>query len=217
MKMIARAEGYINVLLIPLILSVVLLLGSIGFGAWAFASRQDYKDNSDQKVEAAVEVAVARTKTEKDNEFLEREKQPLRDYSSPVQWGSFNVKYPKTWSAYTNEQANQLIVLMQPDAVSSNPQTAYALRVEVVNQPYEAAIKQLDNDLRTGKSRASAYSLPQVPSVVGLRIDGQVGQNKQGAAVYLPLRDKTIKLIAESQDRVPDFNNIILPNFVFSP
>ena len=33
---------------------------------------------------------------------------------------------------------------------------------------------------------------------------------------YKPI-DKTIKLSAESQDRIADFNNIILPNFEFRP
>jgi hypothetical protein len=217
MKIRTREEGALNVLLVPLILAVIFLLGSLGFGLWAYSSQQDYKNNSDEKAAAAVEVAVQRAKTEKDNEFLEREKQPLKDYSSPSQYGSFTVQYPKTWSAYASEQPQQLVLLMQPDVVSSNPSTAYALRAEVVSATYEQTIKQLEGNIRQGKLKAAAYSLPKVPAVVGLRVDGEVSQGKNGAAVYLPLRDKTIKLIAESQEKVPDFNTVILPNFVFSP
>jgi hypothetical protein len=217
MKAYSNQQGSLNVLLIPLILTIVLLLGSIGFGAWAFTSRQDYKTNVDQKVEAAVTVASDRVKTQKDNEFLEKEKQPLKSYSSSAQYGSLNLKYPKTWSAYANELPSQLAILMQPDVVSSSTKTAYALRIEVVDTPYDQVISTLNGTIKTGKSSAAAYSLPLVPSVVGLRIDGEVAVGKPGAAVYLPLRDKTIKIICESQERVNDFNTTILPNFSFSP
>lgn len=209
--------GALNVLLIPLILSVVLLLGSIGFGLWAFTEREDYKNNSDEKSEAAVAVAVQRTKSDKDNEFLQKEKEPLKNYIGPSQFGSINMQYPKTWSAYVSEQSDKLVVLMQPDVVPSQESTPYALKVEVLSTGYEQAITKLDNNIKQGKLRAAAFSLPKVPDVLGLRVDGQITQKKTGAAVYLPLRDRTIVISSEAPDKVPDFTNIILPNFSFSP
>lgn len=215
--MAKNQRGSLNVLAVPLILSVILLLAAIGFGAWAFTERVDYKNNTDEKVEAAVTVAVERAKTEKDNEFLEREKEPLKSYTSPAQYGSFSMKYPKTWSAYANEQQNQMTLLMQPDVVSSNQQTPYTLKVEVVNTPYARTVTQAENNIKQGKLKASAASLPKVPGVVGLRVDGEIANNKSGATVYMPMRDKTIKITTESTDRLADFNNIILPNFEFTP
>lgn len=217
MKRSLNQVGAINVLLIPLIMSVVLLLSSLGFGAWAFTSRQDYKNNTDQKVDEAVAVAVQRAKTEKDNEFLQKEKEPLKSYSSASQYGSFTIKYPKTWSGYTDEKADALTLTLQPDVVPSNPKTAYALTVEVVNTPYDQAIKNFDNAIKQGRAKATPYSLPKVADVVGIRIDGEVATGKNGAAVFLPLRDKTIKITTETQERVADFNTIILPNFEFRP
>lgn len=210
-------SGTLNVLLIPLILAVIMLLGSIGFGAWAYSERDAYKNRSDEKAAAAVAVAVAQAETKKDNEFLEREKDPLKSYTSPDKFGSFSVKYPKTWSAYANEQSNQFTLLMQPDVVLSNPKTAYVLKIEVLSTSYDRLVTQLDGPLKQGKLTAQAFVLPKVPEVTGLRVDGQISTDKQGAAIYLPLRDKTIRLSAESQDRIADFNNIILPNFEFRP
>lgn len=210
-------RGALNVLLIPLIMSVLLLFGAIGFGAWAFAEREDYKNNSDKKAAAAVAVAVDRAETKKDNEFLEREKEPLKSYSSAVEYGSFSLKYPKTWSAYANEQPNKLEMLFQPGVVPANPKTPYVLKIEVLTTPYDRLVTQLNNEIKQGKLTARAYSLPKVPSVTGLRVDGQIETHKRGAVVYLPLRDKTIKLSTESEDRIADFNNIILPNFEFRP
>lgn len=217
MKTKSNQVGSLNVLLIPLILAGILLLGAIGFGAWAFTSRQDYKTNSDQKAEAAVTIAVQRTKTDKDNEFLQREKEPLKGYSSPSQYGSFNLKYPKTWSSYANEQGDQLTLTMQPDVVSSNANTPYALKIEVLSTSYEQSIRQLESNIKQGKANASAYSLPKVQSVVGLRVDGEVSKGKTGATIYLPLRDKTIKITCETEDHLDDFNSIVLTNFEFRP
>lgn len=210
-------HGYINVLLIPLIMSSVLLLFAVGFSAWAFVGRRDYKNNSDQKAETAATVAAERAKTEKDNEFVQKEKEPLKSYTGPSQYGSISMKYPKTWSAYAQEDQNMLTLLMQPDVVSSNKETPYSLKVEVIEQPYAQVITAKDNDVKQGKIKASAFSLAKVPGVLGLRVDGQLSQQKSGTAIYLPLRDSTIVISSESPDKVADLNNIILPNFEFSP
>lgn len=204
-------------LLIPLIMAVVMLFASLGFGVWAFAERQDYKDNFDEKTKTAVAVAVEKANSEKDNEFLQREKEPLKSYSGPTQLGSIIMKYPKTWSAYSTEQATSLNIIMQPDMVSSAAGTANALRVEVLSTAYNAAVASSDGLVKQGKLTASAYSFPKVPGVVGLKFVGEVSAGKTGAVVFMPLRDKTIKLTVDSNDRVADFNNIILPNFQFTP
>lgn len=206
-----------NILIIPLVIASGLLLFSLGFGTWAFVSMQDYKNNSDQKAEAAAAVAAERAKTEKDNEFVQKEKEPLKNYTSPSQYGSVRMKYPKTWSAYADEQGENLTLYMQPDVVSSNRETPYSLKVEVLNQKYEQAIGGKDNDIKQGKLRASAFSLARVPDVLGLRFDGQITQQKSGSSIYLPLRDKTVVISSETPEKVPDLNNIILPNFEFSP
>ncbi len=218
MKKQLDQRGEINAMVIPLVISIVLLFAAIGFGVWAFVSRSDYKNNSDKKAEAAAQIAVQKAETAKDNEFLEREKQPYKDYTGPVQFGNFGIKYPKTWSAYVNDtQTNTLTMLLQPDAVSANIKTTYAAKVEVLSQPYDQLLAQVDNDVKTGKATAVAYQFPKVPTVTGLRVDGQIAPDKRGAIVFMPLRDKTIKVSTETVDRINDFNNVILPNFTFSP
>jgi hypothetical protein len=214
---LADQKGAINVLLIPLILSVVLLLGSLGFGAWAYTERQDYKNNVDEKVASATEVAVEKAKTEKDNEFLQREKEPHKIFTSPAAYGNFSYEYPKTWSTYANEVSNAYSVTMQPDVVSSNNKTAYALKVEIINQPYSATIHLLDNDIKLGKLKASAITLPKVPGVTGLRVDGVVALEKNGSAIYMPLREKTIRIVSEAPDKVADLNATVLPSFTYIP
>lgn len=211
-------RGSLNILLIPLIFAVLFFFGAAGFGAWAYIERQDYKDHSDKKAAAAVAVAVEKTKSEKDNEFVEKEKEPLKPYVGPEALGSITFQYPKTWSTYVNQPANNtLTVLSNPDTVVGGQSSSYALRVEVVNQPYDTVAATFDNLVKTKKVTATAYALPKVPKTVGLRFDGAITTDRQGAIVILPLRDKTVKISTESTNYLKDFNGIILPNFTFSP
>src|SRR5688500_18705642 len=103
MKIKGRQDGSIDILLIPLIVAGVLLLASLAFGLWAYSSRTDYKNNTDAKIATAVKVAEKETATDKDNEFIEREKQPLKGYQGPASYGTVSLKFPKTWSAYVDE------------------------------------------------------------------------------------------------------------------
>lgn len=210
-------RGSLNILLIPFIFTIIFFLAAAGFGVWAYMERQDYKDNSDKKSAAAVAVAVDRTKSEKDNEFIQKEKEPLKPYKGPEALGSINFMYPKTWSTYVTTAPNQMTLISYPDYVTGGTNFAYALRVEVVAQAYDVVTKTYDNDVKAKKVTASAYALPKLPSVVGVRLDGAITQDKQGSVVILPLRDKTLKISAEANQFVGDFNRIILPNFTFSP
>lgn len=211
--------GRIDPLIIPLILVSLLLVAAGGFGIWAYMSRQDYKDNSDQKAAAAVEVAEQKTSTAKDNEFAEKEKLPLKDYAGPAAYGSVVVKYPKTWSAYVSEKSSGNAPIdgyFHPGFVPAvDGKISYALRMQVVNTNYVQALKQYDSRVKNGSLKAAAYVPAKQQTVTGTRFDGQVETDKTGVLIVLPLRDKTLKIWTESTDFINDFNNNILPNFTF--
>lgn len=180
-------------------------------------SRADYKNNSDQKVEAAVTVAVEKAKSEKDNEFIQKEKDPLRDYTGPDTLGSISLRYPKTWSGEYSERSNESTLIMHPGIVPADEKTAYALRVEVAPGSYDKALSALEASVKSGKLEASAYRLPKLQEVLGTRFDGEIASGKTGSIVVLPLRDKTLKISTEAEDYLGDFDDIILKNFTFSP
>lgn len=217
----ADQRGMINTLLIPLIVTIVLLLFTAGFAIWAFMGRQDYKDNVDAKIATATAVAVKEAETKKDNEFIEREKQPLRDYKSPSQTGSILIKYPKTWSAYVDETgkgSSELDGYFHPSFVpGTQSDTSYALRLQVVNKSFSDQIKTYDTNVKNGKLSAQPYQPVNVANVVGSRLEGEIASGKQGVVILLPLRDKTIVLSTESDQYKADFDNNILPNLTFTP
>ena len=217
----ADERGMMNTLLIPFILTLVLLIGALGFGVWAFLQRQDYKNNTEQKIQTATSIAVKEAETKKDNDFIEREKQPLKDYRSPSQLGSIIIKYPKSWSSYIDENGSSSTGLdgyFNPNVVPGiKTDSVYALRVEVVSRAFSDEVRSFDSLIKQGKAKSQAYEPVNVKGVVGMRIDGEIASKQQGIMILLPLRDRTIKIYTESDQFFNDFNNNILPNFSFTP
>lgn len=213
-------RGHLNGLLIPLIVVSLLFVVAASFAGWAFTSRQDYKDNSDSKVAAAVAVAEQKTSSKKDAEFVQKEKEPFKQYNGPSAFSSLVVNYPKTWSAYVAEKSNgstPIDAYFHPIFVPVvDSKNSYALRVQMVDTSYAAVVKSFEASLKNGKVKAAAYSPAKVPTVTGTRFDGEVITGKQGAMVVVPVRDKTLKIWTESSDFLDDFNTRILPNYTFS-
>lgn len=215
-------ERGMNALIIPLILAAIFLLAALGFGLWAYSSRQDYKNNVDQKISAAVEVAQKETATEKDNEFIEREKQPLKEYKGPSSYGGIQVRYPKTWSAYIDESgrgSSPVEGYFHPNFVPSTQSANFnfALRVQIVDRSFADELRSYDPQVKSGKATAVPYQPPNVANVLGVKLEGEVVSGKQGIVILLPLRDKTIKLSTEAEQYKKDFNDNVLPNFSFTP
>lgn len=216
-----KGRGVQWLLVVPLIVFILISLSVSGFALWAFGERNDYKNNSDKKSAAAAEIARQQAGEEKEKEFLEREKNPYKEYKGPSAFGSLDVLYPKTWAAYIDETKGGNLPVdghFHPNFVPGlDSETAFALKVEVVEQPYDQVLAQFESDTKSGKVRVSPFKAAKVPSVLGARVDGQVTDDFNGSAVVFPLRDKTIKVSTQSQQFISDFDNIILPNLNFVP
>lgn len=208
-------------MIIALAVVTLLFFGALGFGIWAYMSRADYKNNSDKKAAAAAEIAVQKESSRKDAEFVEKEKNPLQIYAGPAAFGTLDISYPKTWSAFVTESDKANIPIdgyFHPNFVPGvNSGTAFALRLQVTSQPYDQEMKQFDGKVKAGKVKISAFSAKNVAGVTGSRVEGEINTGQQGVMILLPLRDRTIKLSTESQQFVGDFNSIILENLKFVP
>lgn len=213
--------GAINALFIPFVVVTLLFFGATAFGAVAFIGRQDYKNNVDQKIAAAVEVAKKETASAKDNEFKEQEKHPLKPYTTPATFGSVSTQVPKTWSIYSSESGKgttPISAYFHPNYVPAiDGGVSLALRLEILENSYSEELQQFDSAARAGTVKVSPYAAQKVPSVVGARIDGEIGPKKKGSIVLLPLRDKTIKIWTEADQFQKDFNESVLPNLTFTP
>jgi hypothetical protein len=224
-------DGGVSGLGISLVMTVILLVGALGFGGWAFMSRNDYKTNVDSKIADAVTIAKQQEGSAKDKQFAEDEKQPLRTYSGPEAFGSIQASYPKTWSGFVDDTGKSSNALLDgyfyPNIVPSIAQDApsvFSLRMVVTNQSYAqtlATIMSQSSSNNTGvvPPTISPYALPKVPKAIGIKLVGTLPlqSKKQGEMVVLPLRDKTLQIWSETAVFTPDFETNILPNFTFSP
>jgi len=208
-------------LVLPFVLVFIVMLTAIGFGAWAYMGRQDYKNKSDQKSDAAVKIAVAAESLRKDSEFAEAEKSPLKTFQGSETFGSIGFQYPKTWSAYivvNDKGATPVDGYFHPDYVpATNGDTAFALRIQVVNTSYSEVLKTFDATTKSGKVKVSAFRPVKVNTELGSKVEGEIIAKKQGTLILLPLRDKTIKVWTENAEFAGDFNNTILPSLTFIP
>lgn len=214
-------SGTINVLLVPVILLSLFFIGSAVFAYWAFNSRQDYKNNVDEKIAAAQLVTKKETQNADAKTYAEQAKSPLTSYNGPSAYGTVVAKYPKTWSAYvvTSTGDPALDAYFNPGYVpnTSDQTNTYALRVQVTTSTYDSVVQQFASQVKSGTVTLGAYSLPKVPGVVGSIVKGQLTTSKQGTMVILPLRNMTLKIWNESGGTAADFTNYVLPNFTFAP
>jgi len=209
---------------VSLVMAILLLIGALAFGGWAFSSRQDYKNNTDAKVNAAVLVAKQQQATADTAKFAEEAKQPLRAYIGPEAYGSLVVNYPKTWSAYVDDSGTGQALIdgyFDPGTVPSitNQSSSFALRVQVLSQPYAQVLQSFTSQQSSTQHPVSfsAYALPKLPKVVGIKAVGQINQQTNGTMIILPLRSNTLEISTQGNTYLSDFNNYIVPNFSFSP
>lgn len=219
-------RGSVNVLLVPVILLAVLFIGAGAFGLWAFGSRQDYKNNTDQKIAVALQANKKVVQAEDAKTYAEEAKNPLKTFVGPDAYGSLRVAYPKTWSSYVDmsDQNTPVDAYFHTDYVpavnTDDSSQTYNLRVQVQAQSYSEVLTQYQQSLQPGQSTATPYSLPKVPNVTGVELTGKVftdSPNKSGTLILLPMRDKTLLIWTESPTYLPDLNTYILPNLTFSP
>jgi len=220
-------DGSVSGLAVSMGFCVLFLLGAIVFGAWAFSGRQDYKDNVDAKVNTAVTIAKQEESTQKDKQFAEEEKSPLRTYNGPEAFGSLNVAFPKTWSGYvddTGSGSQPLDGYFNPGVVPaiSGQNSVFALRVQVLSQSYSQTLQSFQSAQSPSGGPALSivpYALPKVPKVIGVEATGTLPNtnNVVGTAVVLPLRSQTLEIWTMGTSYLNDFNTYILPNFIFSP
>lgn len=196
-------------------LSLLLML-ALGFGGWAFLSRQDYKNNSDTKSATAVKNAENSQKTKLEKEFAEREKSPFKIYQSSSTFGNITFSYPKTWSAYVAEEGDSvpLTGFFHPGIVPAVVETsAYALRLELSTTSYEQVLLEFEEQTKQGAVRSSAYLPPKLKGKAnaqpGVKLEGTIAEGREGALIIVKLRDKTLKLRTDSRDYMTDFNAII--------
>jgi len=217
-----RSEsGAIQTSALAAIVMTFLFVGSLIFGLAMLMGKSDLQKNLDAKVEAQVGSAVKKAEAAKDTELAEKEKSPVKTYTTPSALGSVSIDYPKTYSGYIDESSSSsasVSAYFHPNVVPKEDRnTTFALRMQVLPNSYDSQVRTFDTNVKGGKLTVKAFRAAKVPSVLGTRIDGEIATGKQGSIILLPLRDKTIKIWTESKDFMPDFDKYVVPSITFIP
>jgi hypothetical protein len=219
-------NGSKNKLLITIIL-VVLLLASVGFGAWAFTSMQDYKNKTDQKIATAVEAAKKEQAAQLQTQFAQQTKSPYKVFQGSATYGSISFNYPKSWSVYDDSSSSSepINAYFHPGIVpSTQSNTAYALRVELVNTDYAQVLQTFGSSISSGDITATAYvpiKLKGVTNVTaGVYLSGKINSansDQKGYMMVIKVRDKTLQVYTQSVEYKSDFDKIVLASLKFVP
>jgi hypothetical protein len=214
------SSGGVNPILLALIAVTLMFFGSLIFGIGKASEASDYKNNVDQKVSAGVEEQSQLISEQKQAEFDEKEKAPYTIWTSPTQYGSVKLGFPKTWSYYLaldqDSNSQQPINLYaHPNYVPAvSKDQRYALRLTLETEDYN---KVLDDYRKKSEREGLQIGTLQVSNVSGIKAKGLIDRDVSGTVVVFPIRDKVLRIWTESRDYEPDFESIVLKNLSFIP
>lgn len=199
---------------IAIIALSLLAVTFIGLFVWMTVQ---YNDERSRDLDGEIKVAVAAAKDEQaakdEAEFLEREKNPYRIFSGPIDYGELTFEYPKTWSVYVAEAAttggdfNAYFNPIQVDAVGKD--TINALRVTIKNTSFEEVTATYQREIENKEPTLSVQSIT-VNGTAANRYVGKIpGTDLSGFIVIFKIRDKTVIMQTDSVLFEADFNKLI--------
>lgn len=216
MKTYTREAGSVNPLVVSNVVTGLLAVGLVGFSIWAYMGYSDHKNNVDSKVAAAVQVAKKEQADLDEKSFIEREKQPTREFVGPDDLGRVTFQYPKTWSVYiATNSGGKFEAYLNPISVPPvNNSQPYATRVTVEDKPYDTIIKSYERRVAAKELTSSPFT---VGSFTGIRLDGTFTKERKGSAVIFKVRDKTLTVASDAESFRADYDNIVIKTLSFNP
>jgi len=196
-----------------LILSIVFIattLAALGGGVWAYMNYLDQKDNTDAKISTAVATGVKNQADKDAANFLEKEKQPNRQFVGPDDFGRLSFNYPKTWSVYLASDSTDggtFEAYLNPATVPPvDDATQYALRVTIEQRSIEAVLDEYDDLVQEGALKATGA---KADGTDGTRLEGAFTEDIRGMAIIFKIRDKTVTIRSDAETFRGDFDALI--------
>ncbi len=202
--------GSVSGSLIAIIVLSIFFVGAGSAAIWAYMNYTEQKTNVDGKVN----LAVAEARKEQSDidlaKFIERDKEPNRQFVGPDDYGRLSFDYPKTWSVYLAKDVTEggdYMAYLNPVIVPTiSERQQFGLRVVIQQKDYDNVIKSYDSLVKKGDLRTSTFS---ANGNTGIRVDGSFSKDIRGSAVIFKVRDKTVTLRTDADTFKPDFENIV--------
>ena len=193
---VSKTSGALLALTVLFALSTVIF---IVLFVWMFAQYSDVSSTVDSRVEVEVAKAVDENTAKLQAQFAETEKNPLKKFAGPADYGEVTFNYPKTWSVYEYASATnggEFAAVFNPDRVTStNSNTINALRFRIDGTNYENAIKQYEGQVAAGTLQ---LQIVQINGANANLYIGELTDGFQGAIVIIKIRDKTVTFQTDS-------------------
>lgn len=213
MKLIRNHErGAINASMFAIIALTVLVIAFGSFGVWAYLNYMEQKKDVDSKISSAEDKAKLVQSTADEEKFAKREKEPLRQFVGPADYGRLTFDYPKTWSAYQATDISKgggvtyeayLNPILVPPVQETNK---IALRVKIEQKIYEQALAFYDKQIQKGELKTSVYN----DGVhTGTTMTGNFSKDMISTTVFIKMRDRTLTLRTDGEVFKEDFAAIL--------
>ncbi len=204
--------------LVPILLGILGLTTVIfaGLFLYYFAQAQTANNSLDQAKKEASTVARA---DQKKADVAAQEvalESPFRSYQAPEEFGSFNVKFPKNWSARLAESAGgqvQVNLSVNPDFIRYKDDTTQpvALRVRLIKQNNNAFIAEFADAIKSGALKKSSIVVSGQNGIAltGHYIDTNQSKSDFVRLVAVPVRDKVLVFTCENGLYTSQFDSTV--------
>lgn len=208
----SHQSGAVNGQLVVIICLLVVIVGLSGLSAWVYGQYIEQKTDVDGKIAVATAEARKDQSEIEEEKYAEREKEPNREFAGPEDFGRLSFAYPKTWSAYVDEdgaeRGNKFTAYLNPITVPpiKSKSARFALRVVIESRQYDQVLGTYRQSIDKGDITSKPIS---VNGHDGTRLDGNLTRDVRGSAVLFRVRDKTITIFNEADTFKADFEKII--------
>ena len=205
-----REQGQVSGALVAIVLLGIAVVGFGSLAVWAYVNYSEQKYNVDGKIALAVAAAEKKQADADEAKFVERDKEPNRQFAGPEDYGRLTFSYPKTWSVYVakdTQKGGDYEAYLNPITVPPVSDTQqFAIRVPIEENDYDAVVKAYQSRVKSGKLKTSAVS---ANGHDGTRLEGEFTDSIRGSAVVYKIRDKTITIRTDADTFKPDFEKLI--------
>ena len=186
----------------------VAAIGFAIFGVAAYNDAGTAKATLTEQKKAAATAAADDQKKKDDQANEIANESPFRSYVAPIEYGSFEIKFPKNWSATVDQersQLNQVTMVVHPDFVRiENSQPELSATKVMLQQ------RTLDEFLRTYNGQKSVTRTDiVVDGIKGVQLGGKIPDKRINRIVVLPIRDKCLVFVLEDSQYAPQFDQIL--------
>ena len=207
-----REIGAINGSIFAIIALAILVLVFGSFSIWAYMNYMEQKRDVDSKIDEAAAAQVLENSKKLQAEFEKKEKEPMRQFVGPSDYGRLTFDYPKTWSAYQATDVSQgggvtYEAYLNPVLVPPVGETTkFAVRIIIEQKTYDQSVADYAKQVENGELKSSVYS---DGSRTGTRLVGNFNEDIYGTAVLIKMRDRTLTIRTDGDVFKDDFEALL--------